>query len=368
MKTSPRPFLSPLVLVVAWTLTGLVLNSVPSSLTVKCWVILIGVIVPFGARWMDPSPTKPFYPFEMDEWFPSLASWVPAFLLILAVFFRFWGLNTYLPWPLGDESLYLSYALELSRHWTWRFFFGNAQHPPLFIWMLNGVYSITRSPFLTLRLTTALISLANVGVTYAAARKFLSRSSSYALCAFCALGFWPVYFGRFSLAGTLLPLLTGFLFYAWGSWCQSPTQTQGRLWAIAWGLVLAAGLYSFPSWFFMVMAVGLVWLVKAWRNEPMRRDWPWFLAGFLALALPFFYAMISENFGGHISRLAPFQSDSGFLGQWINSFSYLTVLLWGSLDRSFAYGPFWGGFLNPLQGALFLLGCVECVNRRKAAT
>jgi hypothetical protein len=48
------------------------------------------------------------------------------------------------------------------------------------------------------------------------------------------------------------------------------------------------------------------------------------------------------------------------------SLSYLTVLLWGTLDHAyFNFGPLWGGYLNPLLGSVFLLGLVELFRLRR---
>jgi hypothetical protein len=354
----PGNIFSPLVLVAVWTLSGLFLNCAPVSLAAKGWVGLVGILAPFLTAWLAVAPSRPSSPFEKAEWLPPSSLWLPVLLFIAAIFFRFWNLTAYFPWPLGDEALHLSYAQELSRQWSWRLFYGFGQHPPFLIWILDFAYGAFRSPALALRLTSALVSLVSVVVAYAAARKFLSRSSALALGAFCAVSFWPVYAGRFAHQGSLLPLLTGCLFYAWGCWRQAINPVRRRAWAVAWGFLLAAGLYAFPSWISMVLAVGSVWLVGAMTQERLKRDLPWLVGSFLAAGLPLFLQMVSEKFGGHIGRLVAFQGDATFFEQLLNSLSYLSVLLWGSLSHGFAYGPVWGGFLNPLQGALFLLGAL----------
>ena len=48
--------------------------------------------------------------------------------------------------------------------------------------------------------------------------------------------------------------------------------------------------------------------------------------------------------------------------------SYLTVLLWGTVEKSyFCFGPIWGGFLDPFLGAAFLLGLIEAWRARSQA-
>ncbi len=51
--------------------------------------------------------------------------------------------------------------------------------------------------------------------------------------------------------------------------------------------------------------------------------------------------------------------------QWTTIWGYLSEIFWGNPMRGFGYGPLWGGFMNPISGALFFLGALELWRHRK---
>jgi hypothetical protein len=49
------------------------------------------------------------------------------------------------------------------------------------------------------------------------------------------------------------------------------------------------------------------------------------------------------------------------------SLSYLSELFWGLEDSVHSYRPVWGGFFNPILGALFFLGFILAIQKRSSA-
>src|SRR6185295_1821727 len=167
--------------------------------------------------------------------------------LATGIFLRFYKLDSIFGWPTGDEGWDGTLALELSRHWTWRFFFTTGQSPPLPVWAATGLMKLGFSPFFSLWFPSALASTATLVLGYVAARQFFSKSFSLVCGSLLALSFWPLLTARIAQPGIWLPLWACACFYLLGRFLKSAPEKEGREAALL-GFVTGLGPLTFSSW------------------------------------------------------------------------------------------------------------------------
>ncbi len=266
-----------------------------------------------------------------------------------------------------DDALSSYYSIGQAQHWHWQLFYSSESDPPLFFWMLALFYRLFPPSLFSLWFFPGLLSILVLLAGYWACRRYFSKSLSFFCALILAFSFWPLFLGTFCQIMVL--------FTAWECLClglfalflQSRPGKNRIFTALGLGLGLGSGLYvwilSIPVIF--VLSVGA--LRKTLREKPGR--WGPVLAfalPVLLLALPISLGIFRNVLAGHVQHYLIFSQPLS-LHQLSVSFSYVTALLWGTVDKSyFNFGPLWGGFFNPILGAAFLLGIVEIFgNRRK---
>jgi tetratricopeptide (TPR) repeat protein len=283
----------------------------------------------------------------------------------LCVFFRFYKLDTLFLWPTGDEGWNGALALELSRHWTWKFFCTTGQAPPLPVWTAAGLFKLGFSPFFSLWFPSAAASTLTVVAGYFAARQFFSKSFSLVWSSLLAFSFWPLFIGRFCHQGIWLPLwVCGCLFFL-GRFLKASASSKGMA-AVLLGMVTGLGSFTFTPWpavaVFMAGTVGVQTLRKSRKDL---RSFKFFVFFLLIGLLPFLIALWTEGWGGHISAEAAWNGNFSWKNRIPVLLHYFSVLFWGSFDANSAYTPVTGGFLNPLLSAFFFIGFLEILTHRR---
>jgi hypothetical protein len=336
------------------------------SPAVKIAVGLFGLALPltiaFHTANAIPKSQAPVYAAPSD---PSPPLWAWACLWVVLVLTRFWGLTNLFAWPNLDEAWNGTLALELSRKWTWKFFYTFGETPPLSIWFTAALFKLGFSPAFSLWFPSALVSILTVVAGTLAARQFFAKSFAFLCACLLTLGYWPLYIGRLCHEGIWLPLWVCLCLYFTGRFLKAPAGNAQKFCAAALGLCLGLGSFTFTPWPVVSLVFILTVLFVTYRTK---RNWPVFLlllaAFFIALA-PFFIAISREGFGRHIVELSPW-------GGWFHSFNffagfgrYFSALLWSPFEQDPAYTPVWGGFLNPLLGAFFWWGCIEMARLRR---
>jgi 4-amino-4-deoxy-L-arabinose transferase-like glycosyltransferase len=311
-------------------------------------------------------------PSGQDGFVFPIPLWVWFVLGLLSVGIRFYKLTALSVWPLYDEGMYGAYAARLSQHWDWKFFFGPSQAPPFYLWGLSFFFKLFGVSLWTLWFFPALISLCLVPAGYWAARQFLSPSLSFICGCLFALSFWPVYVGRFGVMTGLVLLAECLVLGLLGGFLKEPDEKKQGWKALGLGIGTGLGFYTYLHW--PVMAA-MVYLTVFLSLRPRFPEKPYaflklygiFLTASLITALPLAMAFVREGgnqYGDYLRHL--FAASHGFhAAQWGIALSYLRSLFWG-MDLSFyTYQPVWGGYLNPLLGALFFIGLLELFHYRK---
>jgi hypothetical protein len=329
---------------------------------VKIGIGFLGLFVPFiGLLIAFPSSPRRVPP--LDPWkSPPRLLWAGILLLLgFAVFLRLYRLVSLTVWPMWDDAACSFFSIQLLEHWRWQLFFTAEQCPPLHFWLQSLFFRIDPPSLSSLWLYPALFSMVTVPTAYWASRQFFSKPFSLLLTGLVAFSFWPWYEGRFHFSSIILWwefLVAGLL----GFFLKAEREEQRPARALALGLGAGLGLYIYVTWIpiFAVLAVGMaVWL--GWRKPRDLKSLCFFLVPAVAVALPLAAGIFHNLIQGHVSRYLVFNNpDSSLQEQWRISISYLTALFWDVSEKSLsAFGPSWGGFLNPILGSAFFIGLLE---------
>ena len=264
-----------------------------------------------------------------------------------------------------DEGLYSYLSMDLARQWHWKFFFTHSQNPPLTNWGLSLFYRIFTPSLQTLWLFPALVSLAALLAAGWMIRRAYPVSFAFFLCAIAATAFPLLYAARFCealmmvLSWTLVTL-AALALYAQGA--GSKKAWKGAAWLGFW---TGTGFFVAIQWVLVAFVTGLAVFHLAWKKPSQRGA---ALAAFLppvvlgAGIYGFFW--LEQKGGGHIHDLWVFQGGTDWSRQVWDSLANLTCF-WTASPSPMDYGPVWGGLLNPVLGACFLWGLVECFRHRR---
>ncbi len=288
------------------------------------------------------------------------------FFSIVAIFLRFYRLQTFHLWPSGDEGLQGLFAIDLIQNWNWRFFYTTGQHPPLLIWLLKWFFQNFESPFFNLWFLPACLSIFFVFLSYWMARLFFSKSVSVVYFSLTAISFWPMCFGRYCVQGVLIPVFETTSFLLLGYFLKFSSPKSKFLFSAGLGLCAGFGTWAYTSWFAVVFFLILILVAWERKNSTSTFKFLGIFLFFLGLSsLPWIVAAIHEKFGGYVLGVSFLSGYFDWKAQILNSISYFTVLFWGSLKGSAAYGPVWGGMLNPVLGSLFFIGVIRLLKENR---
>jgi hypothetical protein len=338
------------------------LAYVPIPIQTKLWIGLGGIGLPFFWVWRngpkgDGQRGKP--PYLREGFLTPAWSWVV--LTVLALGLRLG--QTCVPgyWPVWDDGRFAYYSMELADHWSWRFFFSPTQHPPFFNWTLALFFKCFKPSLFTLWLYPAACSAISFFFGTLAARTLFSRSFSF-LCGFLlAVSFFPLYAGRFCMYMADLVLMETLTLFFLARLLSGRRPADRWKAAIGLGLCTAAGFWVAIAW--PAVALSVLIAVFGAFGRPGRTDPPVLRAVLIPLSVSaalFVGASFLEKNGVHIHQLMAFGEGASFGRQLTDSLSNLTVLFWGC-DLQNAYGPVWGGVLNPILAAFFFIGILECI-------
>jgi 4-amino-4-deoxy-L-arabinose transferase-like glycosyltransferase len=369
-KFSPDLLKTPWFYFFVFLFSNLLLSYCHLSIEASLWVGLTGLALPLLIAWRVLPPPDGKKPPHLQEFLPPVAGWIWALTIGIALFSRFYQLTSLSVWPLYDEGMYGSYAAQLSQSWNWKFFFGPSQAPPLYLWGLALLFKGWGVSLFTLWLYPAILSLITVPVGFWAARAFFSKSFSFFCGTLLALGFWPLYTGRLGVMTGLVLLVECLALGCLGHFLRRKEGGEGNKEALTLGAVTGLGFYTYLHWPVMAAAIAIpvffFFRREAQNRAPhvSRRAGLFLAAGGLVLA-PLAVAFFREGtgqIGDYLKHLSATSSHS-FADQLSVSLSYAGALFWG-MDLSFhTYQPLWGGYLNPLLGALFFLGLLESIRR-----
>lgn len=327
------------------------------SLQIDLWLFLFGVLLPIAiGTWLairKPVPSGTAPPWK-DESLPALPSWAWTILVLALGFSRFYKWDQIPFWPLMDESQFAFFSTELCEKWKNQLLFGDAQMEPLFIWLLTFYFKIVGISFATFRFFPILMSIVTLATCYLVAQLYFSRSISILLLVLLGFNFWSLVCSRQCLQSDLVPLWQAIAF-ALLFFSLKKHRSTPRFLNICMGAFLGTGFYLYAVWPALVASIFLA-IISQKNVKGPQKTWNCLtiLGTMILVALPMITARFSSGGALYIQDLLDFRKIHLYLGAFFfNGFG------------SAPYGPVWGGLFNPVLGAAFWIGFMECAQWRK---
>lgn len=314
-------------------------------------LLLLGIL---ARRVSVPKPAS--LPDGSTDPSPLLSS--PVFWIAVAAaawILRTVRLSTLFRWPSLDEGTFgfLGSVLALEG-WDGRFIYHTTQLPPLTHWAMGGWFRLFEPSLGSLWDFPAVLSVVAAVAGIAAFRGLLPEKEARIATAFLLVSFWPVFVGRVAVNLILFLFLEFAALAVLGTAC-SPSRRRSIRWVLLLGVVSGLGFYSYLGWPF-VFCFLLIALVRHARREglPLRGRLVSFLLPSLLLPLPMLFEAVRDGFGQYLLRSSLASGEGA--GWPLSSLAYIGAMLWGAETSLFAFKPLWGGYLDPVLGALFLTG------------
>jgi 4-amino-4-deoxy-L-arabinose transferase-like glycosyltransferase len=299
-------------------------------------------------------------------------------ILLVALLLRLYDLHSAPPGLTHDEAGHAHDAiaiLEGARPIYQRVGYGRE---PLYDYVAAGVMWLTGRGPVALRLTSALLGVAALGVSHLLFRRAFGAVTALASSSLQAVSFWGIATSRQALRSTLLPLLFAASVYCYWRAAEYPPERAGRsperlhrhVWLLSFSLTLGATLYTYLSARIMwvVFPAFLLYLAFVDRSRFSRLWRPtlaFLLTGLLLSAPLFVYLALNPGVEQRFGDL--WASLGGGPGRDITSVAATAVAglaglaVPGAGDQFLAYNIPGRPFLDPITGLLALGGFVLCL-------
>lgn len=328
-----------------------ILSFGPHNWILKTWIFLLGIFFPFlvGAYnlWTNPqrSPKGPFT--EIDS--INLPNYFWGLGLGLLLFARFYRLSSIPFWPLSDEGSEAFLSLHQSLDWSWQLLWGVLKCEPLMYWSQGSFFHLFTPSLYSMRLFPTLVSIGTTGLSYWAARQYLSKATSFTIAWLMTFSMWELILARSSMLVIWGPLVECLCLGWLGRWFRLQEQTK---WSdLIWlGFFSGLGFYSWTNWIGFWLALTFWLFVHSWA----KKKWPAFaiflIVSFVVL-FPLAVAKVESKGLDYTRTLLSWDLGSNFL-------SYTKTLLWDS-SSGFPFSPNWGGMVNPFLDSILTLGLLS---------
>ena len=363
-----RSFFSPWSYFLVFLISNALISYFYFPLPVRWTIAFLGLLVPFIAACRDfPNSSFEKNPPMALETLTSISPWAWMLLLASAFFLRLNHLTSLSTWPMPDEGQYSFFSMDLAQSWRWKFFFTQTQNPPLTNWLLALFYKFFDPSLFSLWLFPVLASLVGLLGTGWVFRKAFSGSFTFLFLAVGAVSFPFLFPARFCQPPVVVlswTLLTGGALGLYAKHSRSK-DTQGL--ALILGVVTGLGFFVAVQWLLAALSVGLAFFYLWWNGPQRSKGTLGAFVGPVLLSVGLYGSLwLREKAGFHILDLWAFKAGNDGWQQVQKSLANLTSLFWTPSPSAMAYGPHWGGVLNPVLGALFFWGMVEgFIHRRE---
>jgi 4-amino-4-deoxy-L-arabinose transferase-like glycosyltransferase len=182
---------------------------------------------------------------------------------------RLYRLDDFPPGLFIDQAQYGLDAWRIAQGETFPVFVegpgGNKERgrEPLFMYLMAGLFLVTGPTAVAIKLTSALIGIATVLVTWFAASRFLGERAGLCVAALLAVSRWHVTFSRMGFRAILAPLWVSLVALALAWLIERRTRRA----AIVFGVVVGAGFYTYPAYWAVPPALALVAAAALWERR-----------------------------------------------------------------------------------------------------
>ncbi|MBM3334925.1 glycosyltransferase family 39 protein, partial [Candidatus Sumerlaeota bacterium] len=246
------------------------------------------------------------------------------------------------------------------------FFDGKATNAeePLFHYLLAIAIAFAGPTVLALRLTSAIIGTATVGVFYAMVRTIWGRNLALLSALLLAVCRWHVHFSRTSFRTILVPLFACLFFWLW--W--NGVERRSKIYLILSGIALGLGFYTYfafqlilPAW---LCYIAMRWLVERDHRGNLRQAFIFTVAAALITVAPLigYFATHHDVATGRVGALSIFAKDFDSalrtLGHnlWVNIHHF-----WWRGDHVAKHNVPHMAVFDPLTAAVFLVGLISTI-------
>jgi hypothetical protein len=346
-------------------ISGLVLSYGQLSILINVVVFLLGIFLPVVLFSLFRNVNKKdLNLFNSKEKPDSFLTWFLVLALAFAFAVRFYKLTELTQFPITDDGIWGFNAIDLLQHWNWKIIRGD-NLGVLSVWGVTAFFKVFGPSYGTLLLFPALLSVISIPLSYFAFRQIFSTRAALMSATFYALGFWSVYNARTCSANNLMWVIEFLVLIVLGRYLKSQKEGRRRWLALLGGLC-GLGLYAYVPWLLLALLISVfvVWNELKNKSEPWGSLVLFFIFAALAV-LPLVWGVLAKD-GGHYGEYllssGVHTSISTLLGRELD---YITSVFWGNRGEIY-FGPVWGGMVNPVLGALFLMGCLDFFKNRQS--
>ena len=311
---------------------------------------------------------------------------LPAFVILVAVFLRLYGLDTIPSGLLWDESWNGLDTVAVLNGERPVFFTENFGREPIFIYLQAISVALLGQTTLALRAVSAIFGILTVLAGFILFRQMFSTRVAFLASAWMALSLWHVIFSRMGLRTISLPLFLALGFYClWrgieevGARHASPVPTianrsRSTLWFALAGIVTGLSLYTYSTARFApFVIVALALYVAVLHRQLLRRAIPGLILALALTALVFlpeglFFLRHPETFferAQEVTIVNPSLQKGGLANTLLDSVSHTLRMFAIQGDSNWGRNLPGRPIFDPLSAILMVLGIALAIRRFK---
>jgi len=300
-----------------------------------------------------------------------IKKYFPAILFIaivlLAIFFRFYKLNTLPPGLHPDEAANGLDIFKILQNNDFRVIYNtNGPREALFFYLQAIFVYFMGNTILALRMAPALFGVFSVIVLYFATKEWFSRRTALVTAFFFAISPWVVTIQRDGFRASMVPFFLALLLY-FGAKAYKTNKTIFYIFA---AISLGLGFYTYTAFSMIIVALllGFIYMFL-FRRDWLKSNWKKLLISFAVFGIvmaPLLITTIKDP-GGSTARAG----GTSFLNKDLNQGKPVQTFLSGTAKTLLQYN-FYGDennrhnyngepLLNIFVGLMFILGLVMCV-------
>ncbi|HEX7259940.1 MAG TPA: glycosyltransferase family 39 protein, partial [Candidatus Saccharimonadia bacterium] len=292
-------------------------------------------------------------------------------VLLLALFMRLHQLPSLPPGLHGDEAANGLDILRMFEQHDFRPFYNtNGGREALFFYLQAIGVQIFGTTIFGLRIIPALLGVAAVALTYIWLSSWYGKRVAVTAALLMAVSPWAVTISRDGYRAGLMAVMVPLTLWLY----TKAVQTRQLAWFITAGAALGLGFYTYPTFWFIPLLLAALLAYTALRNRVLVRellpDIGKSLAAAAAMLIPLVWYGVQHAGAlfGRPTGVSVFNNPDGLAGSvGALGTSVAKTLLMFNVHGDENYRHNLGGQpeLNIFVGAMFILGILVCVVRRK---
>lgn len=286
-------------------------------------------------------------------------------ILLIAVFFRLWQLDSIPPGLHPDEAANGQDALLILEGYNSPFFEGGQGREALYHYLLAGSIGLFGIGIWQIHLVSALIGILTVIFTWLLAKKLFNRRVAFFAAFFLAGSAWHTTLSRTGFRAILIPLLSTLFFYFTYLTLKEISKKKRRIFAILSGISLGLGFYTYIPFRMMPAIVGFLMVVILLTNRRIYKYfWREIIISFFSailtlLPLIIYFIKNPASFAGRsgaVSILNPELNQGNLIGTFLEVLKKTFWMFFSNGDLNWRHNVSGFSVLDPLVSSLFLIG------------